>query len=45
MEEYFASKAMLFQGSGTEPPRVAVINIEDEYGKRLIEALQEAAGS
>jgi len=36
MEEYFASKAILFQGSGTEPPRVAVINLEDEYGKRLI---------
>ncbi len=36
MDEYFASKAILFQGSGTEPPRVAVINLEDEYGKRLI---------
>ena len=36
MEEYFASKAILFQGSGTEPPRAAVINIEDDYGKRLI---------
>ncbi len=36
MEQYFESKAILFQGSGTEPPRVAVINIEDEYGKRLI---------
>ena len=36
MEDYFASKAILFQGSGTEPPRVAVVNIEDDYGKRLI---------
>ena len=36
MEEYFASKAILFQGCGTEPPRAAVINIEDEYGKRLM---------
>src|SRR5579862_6815131 len=36
MEEYFSSKAILFQGSGTEPPRVAVINREDEYGQRLI---------
>src|SRR5580658_2524739 len=36
MEEYFESKAILFQGSGTEPPRAAVINIEDDYGKRLI---------
>ncbi len=36
MEEYFASKEILFQGSGTEPPRVAVINLEDEYGQRLL---------
>ncbi len=36
MEEYFASKAILFQGSGTEPPRASVVNIEDEYGQRLI---------
>ena len=37
MEDYFSSKAVLFQGSGTEPPRVAVINVEDDYGKRLVE--------
>ncbi|MGC2108733.1 MAG: UDP-N-acetylmuramoyl-L-alanyl-D-glutamate--2,6-diaminopimelate ligase [Candidatus Korobacteraceae bacterium] len=36
MEEYFASKTILFQGSGVEPPRVAVINGEDEYGQRLM---------
>jgi UDP-N-acetylmuramoyl-L-alanyl-D-glutamate--2,6-diaminopimelate ligase len=36
MEEYFASKAILFRGSGTEPPRVAVINTQDDYGKRLV---------
>ena len=41
MEEYFASKTILFQGSGTEPPRVAVINIEDEYGKRLIKLCKQ----
>ena len=39
MENYFASKAILFQGCGTEPPRSAVINIEDEYGKRLMKLL------
>jgi len=38
MEQYFGSKAILFQGSGTEPPRVAVINADDEYGRRLIQA-------
>src|SRR5277367_5345410 len=35
MEEYFAAKQVLFEGCGTDPPRVAVLNIEDEYGKRL----------
>jgi len=39
MEEYFASKAILFQGCGTKPPRSAVINIEDEYGKQLMKLL------
>ena len=37
MEEYFAAKQVLFEGCGTDAPRAAVINIEDEYGKRLVE--------
>ena len=41
MEEYFASKALLFQGEGTGPPRVAVINLDDEYGKRLIKLCEK----
>ncbi|HUI85251.1 MAG TPA: UDP-N-acetylmuramoyl-L-alanyl-D-glutamate--2,6-diaminopimelate ligase [Candidatus Binatia bacterium] len=36
MEEYFRSKTLLFQGSGAGPPRVAVVNLEDEYGRKLI---------
>jgi UDP-N-acetylmuramoyl-L-alanyl-D-glutamate--2,6-diaminopimelate ligase len=36
MQSYFASKAMLFAGLGVEPPRVAVINLEDDYGRQLI---------
>ncbi len=36
MENYFDSKAALFKGLGTEPPRVAVINTDDEYGQQLI---------
>src|ERR1700674_2883493 len=35
MEEYFASKQVLFEGCGTDPPRVAVLNAEDEYGQKL----------
>ena len=37
MENYFRSKLILFTGLGVEPPRSVVINIEDEYGKRLLE--------
>jgi UDP-N-acetylmuramoyl-L-alanyl-D-glutamate--2,6-diaminopimelate ligase len=36
MENYFKSKLLLFQGLGVEPPRTAVINIDDEYGRKLL---------
>src|SRR5262249_48371662 len=35
MEEYFAAKRILFEGCGTEPPRAAVINSDDESGAQL----------
>ena len=35
MEEYFAAKQVLFEGCGTEAPRAAVLNLDDEYGQRL----------
>src|SRR6202451_3321109 len=35
MDEYFAAKRILFEGCGTDPPRVAVLNAEDEYGQKL----------
>jgi UDP-N-acetylmuramoyl-L-alanyl-D-glutamate--2,6-diaminopimelate ligase len=35
IEEYFASKQTLFEGCGTDPPRVAVLNTDDEYGQKL----------
>lgn len=37
MERYFESKTILFKGLGVEPPRVAVINHDDEYGRRLLQ--------
>jgi UDP-N-acetylmuramoyl-L-alanyl-D-glutamate--2,6-diaminopimelate ligase len=37
MEEYFASKRIMFEGCGTDPPRVAVINQDDEYGRQLFD--------
>jgi UDP-N-acetylmuramoyl-L-alanyl-D-glutamate--2,6-diaminopimelate ligase len=35
MDEYFAAKQILFEGCGTDSPRVAVLNTEDEYGQKL----------
>ena len=34
-EDYFAAKKRLFEGTGAGSPEVAVINSDDEYGKRL----------
>ncbi len=36
MDAYFSAKQTLFAGCGTEPPRIAVINQDDPYGKKLI---------
>jgi UDP-N-acetylmuramoyl-L-alanyl-D-glutamate--2,6-diaminopimelate ligase len=35
MDEYFAAKQILFEGCGTDAPRVAVLNADDEYGRKL----------
>ncbi len=34
-EDYFAAKLRLFKGTGAGTPDMAVLNIDDEYGKRL----------
>jgi UDP-N-acetylmuramoyl-L-alanyl-D-glutamate--2,6-diaminopimelate ligase len=34
-EDYFAAKKKLFEDTGAGAPEVAVINTDDEYGKRL----------
>jgi len=36
MEEYFRAKKRLFEGLGTRPPGLAVINIDDAWGRRLL---------
>ena len=36
-EHYFAAKRRLFEGIGTPPPKLAVINREDPWGRRLLE--------
>ncbi len=35
MERYFQAKTRLFEGVGAQPPRVAVVNLDDDYGGRL----------
>lgn len=35
-EDYFAAKLRLFEGTGAGAPDTAVINTDDEYGKRLV---------
>jgi len=41
MEEYFRAKQVLFEGCGTEPPRAAILNIDDEYGRELFKFCKE----
>jgi UDP-N-acetylmuramoyl-L-alanyl-D-glutamate--2,6-diaminopimelate ligase len=36
-EHYFAAKQRLFEGLGTPPPELAVINIDDSWGHRLLD--------
>ena len=42
MAQYFAAKQALFDGTLGEPPRVAVINLEDEHGAKLALRAREA---
>jgi len=37
MDDYFAAKQILFAGCGAPPPRAAVINTDDAYGRQLAE--------
>jgi UDP-N-acetylmuramoyl-L-alanyl-D-glutamate--2,6-diaminopimelate ligase len=36
LEEYFAAKRRLFEGTGGPPPAAGVINSDDEFGQRLL---------
>ena len=35
-EDYFAAKMRLFDGLGSAPPELAVINLDDPWGRRLL---------
>ena len=45
MEEYFRAKQILFEGCGTEPPRVAVLNTDDQYGRDLLQIASKKSKS
>jgi UDP-N-acetylmuramoyl-L-alanyl-D-glutamate--2,6-diaminopimelate ligase len=46
MEDYFLAKRRLFiDPGGTPTPGIAVINVDDEYGRRLADELQGSGGS
>jgi UDP-N-acetylmuramoyl-L-alanyl-D-glutamate--2,6-diaminopimelate ligase len=44
MQNYFAAKQTLFEGAGSPPPKVAVINSDDEFGRKLT-AVARSKGS
>jgi UDP-N-acetylmuramoyl-L-alanyl-D-glutamate--2,6-diaminopimelate ligase len=37
MGSYFDAKSILFTGCGAPPPPFAVVNMDDEYGRKLVE--------
>jgi len=41
MDEYFRAKRVLFEGCGTDPPRAAVLNVDDEYGGQLLKLAEK----
>jgi UDP-N-acetylmuramoyl-L-alanyl-D-glutamate--2,6-diaminopimelate ligase len=43
MENYFAAKRLLFESNGGRPPLFAVINRDDDYGKRIKPASETEA--
>lgn len=40
MEEYFRAKHRLFEGCGAAAPEWAVVNLDDEYGRRIAPAAE-----
>lgn len=42
MENYFAAKKKLFDGSLGDTPRSSVVNIDDEWGRKLTEELRSS---
>ena len=45
MDEYFAAKRILFEGCGTDPPRVVVLNADDDSGQKLADVSKKCGSS
>jgi len=45
MDEYFAAKRILFEGCGTDPPRVVVLNADDDSGQKLADISKKCGSS
>jgi UDP-N-acetylmuramoyl-L-alanyl-D-glutamate--2,6-diaminopimelate ligase len=41
MDDYFTAKRKLFAGCGTEPPRAVAVNVDDEFGRKLLSFSQK----
>ena len=42
MDDYYAAKRLLFAPAEGEPPRAAIVNVDDPYGRRLAAELADA---
>jgi UDP-N-acetylmuramoyl-L-alanyl-D-glutamate--2,6-diaminopimelate ligase len=45
MHKYSAAKQMLFEGIGTAPPTFAIINSDDDFGRKLADVSREKGSS
>ena len=45
MEKYFQAKQILFEGCGTEPPRAAVLNTDDDSGRELLKLAKKKSAA
>jgi UDP-N-acetylmuramoyl-L-alanyl-D-glutamate--2,6-diaminopimelate ligase len=45
MQKYSAAKQMLFEGVGTAPPKFAIINTDDDFGRKLAEISRKKGSS
>jgi UDP-N-acetylmuramoyl-L-alanyl-D-glutamate--2,6-diaminopimelate ligase len=45
MEDYFRAKQILFEGCGADPPRAAVLNVDDDHGRELLKSAKKKSST